>query len=261
MKQLLKDLIATTLKRFDVGVTRFGTLQKLRQNDIAVNDIELLLTFPNHQASQLLQGLCKSKSQLRQDLFALSELEFKRNGYFVDFGATNGVDLSNTYLLEKEFGWTGILAEPAKCWHDALRKSRSAHVETSCVWRDSGSVVSFNEAYFSELSTIKAFNASDSLREIRKDGKTYDVKTISLNDLLTKYNAPRQIDYLSIDTEGSEFEILSTFDFDKYRVQVITCEHNFAPIREKIFSLLTRNGYIRKFQGLSRADDWYAKIE
>ena len=77
--------------------------------------------------------------------------------------------------------------------------------------------------------------------------------------MLDKYNAPREIDYLSIDTEGSEFDILSHFDFNKYQFRVITCEHNFAPQREEIFSLLTRNGYLRKFENISNVDDWYVK--
>jgi hypothetical protein len=52
--------------------------------------------------------LRSSKAQLRQDIFVLNELNFKRDGYFVEFGATNGVDLSNTYLLEKGYNWKGI---------------------------------------------------------------------------------------------------------------------------------------------------------
>ena len=76
-------------------------------------------------------------------------------------------------------------------------------------------------------------------------------------DLLKKYDAPNEIDYISIDTEGSEYEILSKFDFAKYRFKVITCEHNFTPMRESIYKLLTTNGYRRKFFALSRFDDWY----
>jgi hypothetical protein len=67
------------------------------------------------------------------------------------------------------------------------------------------------------------------------------------------------IDYLSIDTEGSEYEILSHFDFEKYHFKIITCEHNFTPARERIFSLLTKNGYARKCENLSKIDDWYVR--
>jgi hypothetical protein len=77
--------------------------------------------------------------------------------------------------------------------------------------------------------------------------------------LLDKYKAPRCIDYLSIDTEGSEYEILSNFDFERYQFRAITCEHNFQPAREKIYSLLTGKGYTRKFDKLSKFDDWYLR--
>ena len=67
------------------------------------------------------------------------------------------------------------------------------------------------------------------------------------------------IDYLSIDTEGSEYIILSNFDFTKYSFSVITCEHNFSPMREQIYSLLSKHGYISKYQNLSKFEDWYVK--
>jgi FkbM family methyltransferase len=185
----------------------------------------------------------------------------KRDGFFVEFGATNGIDLSNTYLLEKEFGWKGILAEPAKRWHEELRKNRNSYVETDCVWSNTGSVLTFNEVDSGELSTIASFSSSDDHREARQRGNSYTVKTISLEDLLEKYHAPKDIDYLSIDTEGSEYAILSNFNFDKYRIKVITCEHNFTSAQEKIFSLLQRNGYVRKFPEFSRVDDWYVRAD
>ena len=72
-----------------------------------------------------------------------------------------------------------------------------------------------------------------------------------------KYSAPKIIDYLSIDTEGSEYEILKKFNFDKYIFSVITCEHNFTENRKKIFNLLTSKGYKRIFKDISRFDDWY----
>jgi hypothetical protein len=65
------------------------------------------------------------------------------------------------------------------------------------------------------------------------------------------------IDYLSIDTEGSEYEILANFDFSKHRFRVITCEHNYTQERDKIHTLLTEKGYLRKFEDVSQFDDWY----
>ena len=78
--------------------------------------------------------------------------------------------------------------------------------------------------------------------------------------LLIQNCAPSFIDYLSIDTEGSEFDILSTVDFNKFSFGIITVEHNFSANREKIYRLLTENGYRREFEVISNFDDWYVKI-
>jgi hypothetical protein len=83
------------------------------------------------------------------------------------------------------------------------------------------------------------------------------VQTVSLEDLLQEHQVPPKNDYLSIDTEGSEFEILSHFDFAKYEISVITCEHNFTASREKLFDLLTSHGFVRTMQAISNVDDWY----
>lgn len=212
-------------------------------------------------AHKALQALPKSRSQLRQDIFALCELGFKEGGFFVEFGATNGVDLSNSFLLETEFNWTGILAEPARSWHSDLKANRKAKIETRCVWRTSGERLTFNEVPRSkELSTIDAFSSSDGHAKRRAKGTRYEVETISLNDLLDAHDAPAIVDYLSIDTEGSEYEILSNFDFSKRQFRVITCEHNYTPERDKIHALLTGNGYVRKFEDVSHFDDWYVKV-
>jgi FkbM family methyltransferase len=259
MNQTIADFVKKILKKLNIGIIRYNKLQKLLDNRIAVIDIELLLTLPNNQASQLLSLLRKSKSQLRQDLFVLSELDFKKNGYFIEFGATNGIDLSNTFLLEKEFGWQGILAEPAKCWHQQLKNNRNATIETNCVWSESNATLTFNEVKNAELSTVNNYSTSDFHKGKRNSGTKYDVTTISLLDLLVKYNAPKKIDFLSIDTEGSEYEILKNFDFNKYDIKIITCEHNFTPMREKVFALLSQNGYVRKYEKISRVDDWYVK--
>ena len=244
-------------------LVRKSTHEKLVAAELNFRDYALSEALGSSHRIDFFENLKHSTSQLRQDLFVLSELGFKRDGFFVEFGATNGVSLSNTYLMEKRFGWKGVLAEPAKVWHSELRASRTAQIETDCIWKSTGQILLFNEAFdekhSGELSTIDFFSDSDAHKNARKDGRRYEVRTISLVDLLNKYNAPRKIDYLSIDTEGSEFEILAAFDFDLFDIKVITCEHNYTPMREKIFELLTRNGYERRLKEHSRFDDWYVR--
>ncbi|WP_020399070.1 FkbM family methyltransferase [Kordiimonas gwangyangensis] len=203
--------------------------------------------------------LAKSEAQLRQDIFVLHHLGFKRDGFFVEFGAASGRALSNTYLLEKEFNWSGIVAEPARHWHEMLAANRSCHIETACVWHTSGERLMFLEVANPELSSIDHFADADSHAKDRREGHNYEVETISLMDLLEKYDAPKRIDYLSVDTEGSEFEILQAFDFGRYDIEVITVEHNFTAQRDELYRLLTSNGYVRTLEHISRFDDWYIK--
>jgi FkbM family methyltransferase len=244
---------------FNLRIIRKETIGNVRQQERnkVPYDLRFLTALPLQAHTELLKYLPKSQSQLRQDLFVLYLENFKRAGFFVEFGATNGIDLSNTYLLETEFGWDGILAEPAVCWQPDLELNRTAAIEKRCVWSSSGGHIEFNETAIPELSTVDTFSYSDLHSVGRKKGKRYMVETISINDLLNEYNAPRHIDYLSIDTEGSEFEILSSVDFERYSFGVITCEHNFTPMREKIHNLLKAHGYSRIFTEISDCDDWY----
>lgn len=200
----------------------------------------------------------KSYGQLYQDMFALWYNRFKKNGYFVDFGATDGITISNTYLLEKDYGWQGIVAEPAKIFHQALFENRSCHISTECVFSQSNSAVLFSEPRNPEWSSIQKYDTDERRWFSGGNEKVYEVNTITLLDLLEKYNAPKAIDYLSIDTEGSEFEILECFDFTKYKINFITVEHNdIVENRDKIYNLLSSKGYDRVWTHMSSQDDWY----
>jgi FkbM family methyltransferase len=201
-----------------------------------------------------------SRSQLFQDLFVLYHLREKTGGFFVEFGAANGFDLSNSYLLEKRFFWRGILAEPARCWRDALSANRSCRIDNRCVWERTGDALEFNETSIPEISTINKFSDGDMHTELRQNGQIYDVPTVSLMDLLIEHGAPKVIDYLSIDTEGSEINILRSFDFYRFDVRIITVEHNYTSAREEIYDLLISVGFRRVFEGFSRFDDWYVRV-
>ena len=196
-----------------------------------------------------------SSSQVSQDLMVLYMLNKKKNGFFVEFGATDGKEKSNTYLLEKEFGWTGILCEPSVKWHNELSSNRSCIIDHRCVWSASNHNLFFCDAKTAEFSTINQFLNYDDLK--RDIVSSYNVKSVSLNDLLMEHQAPSYIDYLSVDTEGSEFEILNSVDFSKYSFGIITVEHNFTANRELIASLLISKGYKNIYPTFSRFDDWY----
>jgi FkbM family methyltransferase len=198
-----------------------------------------------------------SKSQLLQDIFCLLVTKLKREGFFVEFGATDGINLSNTYILEKNFGWKGILAEPCKKYHQDLLNNRNCSIDLRCVYKNSREHIVFKEANIGELSTIYNYANNDLHKDKRADAIEYLVETVSLEDLLDKYKSPKYIDYLSIDTEGSEYDILSSFNFDTYKFGVITVEHNYTINREKINKLLESQGYKRILTSISDCDDWY----
>ncbi len=254
---VLKRPVIASLGKFGYKVIKNSELLQFQDRTLFRNYLKFLSSLSEKDLKSLADFTTLAKSQLGQDLFVLHQTKYKRAGYFVEFGATNGLVLSNTHLLEKEFGWSGILAEPARVWHKDLHSNRSAHIETKCVWSTSGQKMSFNETFSPEISTISQFNESDMHSESRRKGKKYQVETISLSELLEKYGAPAIMDYLSIDTEGSELDILKSFNFEKFKFRVITVEHNYTESRQAIFELLSANGYERVFEKVSQFDDWY----
>lgn len=198
----------------------------------------------------------RSVSQLGQDLWVLEQTNYKREGFFVEFGATDGVLLSNTYLLEKEFGWKGICAEPNPKFYEKLKKNRSCVVSDACIAGKTGEIVNFILA--EEYGSIEKYADNDMHKEKReaykKNDQVIQLETVSLHDFLIKNNAPKIIDYLSVDIEGSELEILENFPFNKWEIKYLTVEHNYTEQREKIFKILSNYGYIRIEK---EWDDWY----
>ncbi|MDO9454949.1 FkbM family methyltransferase [Nocardioides sp.] len=208
-----------------------------------------------------LSNYAYSHAQLKQDLFVLFQLAEKRDGFFVEFGATNGVSLSNSMLLESRYGWSGILAEPARVWHAELSVNRACTVDHRCVSDSTGDFVLFNETVVPEFSTIEVLSAADVHRRRREGGVQYEVETVTLIDLLDSHNAPAEFDYLSVDTEGSEATILESFDFDRFRPKIITVEHNFhTENRSRINVALSGSGYHQVWPEFSLWDDWYVAL-
>lgn len=205
----------------------------------------------------------QAKGQLFQDLWAWWESGLKRGGYFVEFGAASGVKLSNTYLLEKSAGWDGILAEPHPKFQASLAANRSCFMTDKCVYSVTGQRLKFLAVRYGELSRLADVSPDDEHEKQgkRSAGSEVEVETISLDDLLETAKAPKLIDYMSVDTEGSEYEILSAFDFERWKVRLLTVEHNRTSAREKLYKLLTDNSYRRQWEEFSRFDDWYVLDE
>ncbi len=193
----------------------------------------------------------ESYSQLGQDVFVLRVLGFPHGGYFLDSGASNGIDASNTYLLEQRFGWRGICVEPNETFFAALVKRRRAHCVNCCLY-DREDTVAFVEA-----GTLGGVLADYHPRLLAQARRAYDLpagpdgvpptvgrpaRTIA--SLLEAFGAPPVIDYWSLDTEGSELRLLRSFPFDTHRVRVITVEHNRYPVRAEIRRFLTAHGYV-----------------
>ena len=193
----------------------------------------------------------KSYSQLNQDLNVISFFNNKNDMYFIDIGANDGKTLSNTFLLEKQYNWKKIYDKVLDGAFEKLSKCRNVICDNNAVFRKSGLSLEFSESNL--LSGITNFIDR---HEHAKKGNQIIVKTITLQSLLDNYKAPKIIQYFSLDTEGTELEILKSVDFSTYTFLYINLEHNnVEPRRSEIRTLLLNNGYL--YKGENKWDDDY----
>jgi FkbM family methyltransferase len=211
---------------------------------------------------RICDGYETSHAQLFQDIWALDVSGGKRDGFFVEIGAADGVYLSNSLLLEETYGWRGILVEPNPDYHDAIvaRRPHSRLVRAAAA-RAGGPHANFRITKNPEYSTFENYVDHDFHfeRERAADFRTVDVDTFSLDDILRHPDVPPVIDYLSIDTEGSEADILEGCDLADYDIRCISVEHNWTESRERIRGYLQGRGYRRCLMEFSKWDDWYVK--
>lgn len=188
-------------------------------------------------------------SQVGQDQY-LNENFFKntRDGFFVDVGAHNGVSISNTYFFEKELGWKGICIEPLPDAFKELKKNRSCICLNCCVSLVDATVDFFRvhspflgtEMLSGIVSTYPPNHFERMQREIGYRGGSYEVIKVPsrrLDEIFAEHEV-KLIDYLSIDTEGSELDIVKSINFDAVTIRYMTIENNYNDtiIREFIES-------------------------
>lgn len=245
------DRIVSNMVEQSRGSVARAVLGRLRADPANRDDPLQFLAFAAPLAG-------RSEAQLFQDLWAL--WENPEGGYFVEFGAGDGRYLSNTYLLE-QMGWRGLVAEPNPETIGKVRKQRGCYVSDKCVFTETGRTIPFLVAAEGEYSRIAGIEAHDDHEHSQRTGaRTVEVATITLDALLREAGAPARIAYMSIDTEGSELDILASFDFSAWDVRSLSVEHNGDKTRRAAFlALLSRHGYRRKWPELSMWDDWYVK--
>lgn len=223
------------------------------RSPVQITDRDAFLDFAR-------QALPQSHSQRFQDLFALWCSGGAATGWFVEFGAVTGVGQSNSYLLER-LGWQGVVAEPNPEHWAELTRNRTCSVSTKCVYVTSGDTVTFHAVTDRPaLSTIAGFGDADGHAGRRQDYVEHRVETVTLSDLLVEAGAPSVLDFLSIDTEGSELEILRAHDFDRFRFRCVAVEHNGVH-RDELLAFFRARGYLRLWPELSGHDDWYVLRE
>lgn len=190
-------------------------------------------------------------SQCGQDKF-VNETFFKnhRHGVFVDIGAHNGISFSNTYFFEKELEWTGICVEPIAHVFNQLQKNRTCLCICGCISTDDHNsmhsflqISGYPEMLSGLIDKFDPKHLSRILHEIQEYGGSYkiiDVPCYNLNKILEDAGI-HHVNFLSLDTEGGEFEILQNFDFSKCQVDVITVEDNYRI--HPFISLLADKGF------------------
>ena len=255
----VKRRMIELLSKLGVTVTSTRNFERLRNDSV---NLESLSTWIANEENLdlikfLTRNLAKTKAQHLQDLVLLFHAETnspESERFFVEFGAADGIIGSNSLLLEKEYGWRGILAEPARIFHSKLHKERNCVIDLRCVSKLSGQMVNFVENIEPCLSSVEDVGLE---RAKLFRSETYAVETISLFDLLRTHDAPQKISFVSLDTEGSELSILEAFPFDEYKIDMILVEHNYRVDRQEIFKLLTRNGFKRIYEFSGLQDDYY----
>ena len=159
----------------------------------------------------------------------------KRNGVFLEIGADDGIRFSNCKFFEENLNWTGLAIEAREEAFNKLVANRNC-ICSNAVLSDKEGEADFFElkGYGIGLSGLVDKYDPRHVQRIRQEIKNpgckgqsvIKVNTSRLDTLLDEHRI-LNIDFLSIDTEGSELAILETLDFDKYKIDIITIEDNY----------------------------------
>jgi hypothetical protein len=183
-------------------------------------------------------------SQARQDEVVLSLLRNKTNGYFVDLASNDATILSNSYALEKHYGWKGLCIEPNPAyWYNLTHARENCELVGAVVGRNRMDQVDFKFNGLEHGGIVgDGFDNGPHLKH--SSSKEY---TVTLSEIFRKFQVPRVIDYLSLDVEGAEEFIMTEFPLTDYRIRIMTIERP----KERLRTYLESQGYVQSLR-LSR---------
>jgi FkbM family methyltransferase len=192
-------------------------------------------------------------SQDNQDSYLENNI-FKgyKNGFYVDVGAHDGIRINNTLYFEKYNNWRGINIEPNKKVFDKLVINRPNDINLNCAVCNNDGETEFlcNSGATEQISGIKDTFDERHLQRLQYENMQYGgitelikVETKKLETIFDKYNI-KNINYLSIDVEGAEFEVIKSINFDKVFIDIIAFENNYDDVSIPIKEYLENKGYI-----------------
>lgn len=186
------------------------------------------------------------QSQHGEDKWLDEFFKHKKHGFFVEVGAYDGMVLSNSYHFEKERAWTGILVEPDERKADLCRKNRPNSRTYECAAVGSGDIkeISFFQVEGGEVySTINLVDSHrQRLVEYGLEHREVRVKAMTMDQMLAEVN-PSCVDFVSIDVEEGEHEVLKGFDIRRWKPKLVIVESNSSTRKPEIREFFVRNGY------------------
>lgn len=169
------------------------------------------------------KGYC---SQIGQDFYVNhTYIKNHKNGIFVDVGAFDGVNLSNTHFFEKNLNWKGICIEPQETYFKMLQKNRTCTCMNYAAF-NSKTTVNFRMSSENKMLGGIASHHNTKNRMKSNEISIIQVPTVTLKEVFQE-NDISIVDYISIDTEGSEFQVLQGIDWNNVHINIINFEHNF----------------------------------
>ncbi len=171
-----------------------------------------------------------------------------KNGYFVELGANDGINQSNTFYFEKKKNWKGILIEPYKKNYIKCKKNRSKKNKFFCAACVSTNKIKRVKMFYANLMTTSNLNKknilkikNDKFHAVKKNkSKYFYAEAKTLNSILKTADSPKIIDLLSLDVEGTELNVLKGINYNQFKFKYMLIECNEF---KKVFKYLKKKNY------------------